>query len=335
MKRSLKILLWILLTPPLVVAWLWTLGAGYYMAGGVESSLGKVVMYGYALLTLVILLVARFRRYTLPWLLGTFIISLVWIVSVEPSNDRNWRVEVGREPGVTRQADLVTIRNIRNFNYRAEDDFDVAYYDKTFDLSKLDTADLLLCYWDGNTEIAHTMLSFGFEGKDYISLSVEVRREQGEDWGGVPGIYRQFEVIYILADERDLINLRTSYRGEDVYLYRLNVPKNEVRRYFELVLRTVDKLSREPEFYDTLQYNCSSSLTHMGKELWPDRPRPKGIRALFNGHTDEHAYANGRIFTGLPFDELRRRSYITRIGFANRDAPDFSRKIREGRPGMD
>ncbi len=332
MKRPLKILLCVLLTPPLIVVWLWTLGAGYYMAGGGDSSLGTVAMWGYVLLSLLVLV--RFRRYILPFLLGTWIGGIVWVVSVQPSNDRVWRVEVGQVPSVTRDGDLVTIRNIRNFKYRTEDDFDVAYYDKKFDLSKLDTGDLVMCYWDGNTEIAHTMLSFGFEGKDYICLSVEVRREQGEDWGGIPGIYRQFEVIYILADDRDLINLRTSYRGEDIYIYRMQVPKSELRQYFEVVLRNVDELSREPAFYDTLQYNCSSSLTHMAEELWPDRPRPKGLRALFNGHTDEHAYANGKIFTGLPFDELKKQSFITEIGYEHRDASDFSQKIREGRPGM-
>ncbi len=332
MKRPMKILLCILLTPPLLLVWLWTLGAGYYMAGGGASQIGVAVTWGYGVLTLLVLL--RFRRYILPWLLGTWIIGIVWVVSLQPSNDRNWRVEVAREPSVTREGDLATIRNIRNFKYRTQDDFDVAYYDKTVDLSKLDSVDLVMCYWDGNTEIAHTMLSFGFEGKDYICLSVEIRREQGEEWGAIPGIYRQFEVIYILADDRDLINLRTSYRGEDIYIYRMQLPQSEIRQYFEVVLRNVDELSREPEYYDTLKYNCSSSLTLMAEELWPDRPRPKGLRALFNGHTDENAYANGRLFTDLPFDELKKQSYITKIGSEHRDAPDFSQKIREGRPGM-
>ena len=214
MKRPLKIILWIILTPLLFFVWLWTLGAGYYMVGGGSSFLGTVVTWGYLLLTLLFLI--RLRRYTLWWLLVTWLIGLVWVLSLQPSNDRDWRVEVGRTPSVTVEGDQVTIRNIRNFKYRTEDDFDVDYYDKTFDLGKLDSVDLVMCYWDGNTEIAHTMLSFGFEAKDYICLSVEVRRENGEDWGGVPGIYKQFEVIYVLGDERDVINLRTSYRQEDV-----------------------------------------------------------------------------------------------------------------------
>lgn len=333
MKRTAKVIAWILLTPVLLVVWLWTLGAGYYMAGGGASALGTVVIGGYVVLTLLVLV--RFRPYAVAWVIGTCVFALVWLLSLKPSNDRDWRVEVAREPTVAwEDDDRVTIGNIRNFEYRSQEDFDVSYYEKTFDLSKLDTADLVMCYWDGNTEIAHTMLSFGFEGKDYLCLSVEVRREKGEDWGGIPGIFRQFEVLYILADERDLINLRTSYRKEDVYLYRLQVPKNEIRQYFEVMLREVDKLSREPEFYDTLDYNCSSALTRMGKELWPDRPRPTGIRALLNGRTDEIAYGNGRIFTGLPFDELKKKSYITEIGQQYKDAPDFSQKVRAGLPGM-
>ena len=330
MKRPVKIVLWIVLTPLLFVVWLWTLGAGYYMVGNGSSILGMVVTWGYLLFTLLFLF--RLRRYTLWWLLATWLIGLVWLLSLQPSNDRDWRVEVARTPNVTVEGDQATIRNIRNFKYRTAVDFDVDYYDKTFDLGKLNTVDLVMCYWDGNTEIAHTMLSFGFDGKDFICLSVEIRRENGEDWGAVPGIYKQFEVIYILGDERDLINLRTSYREEDVYLYRMTIPRNEIRQYFEVVLGRVDKRSREPEFYDTLQYNCSSSLTRMAAQLWPDRPRARGIRSLFNGHADENAYSYGRISNALPFEELKRRSYITSVSQQHRDAPDFSQKVREALP---
>lgn len=330
MKRVVKLTLRLTLVPLLFLIWLWSLGAGYYMVGGSRTAVSAFVAVGFFLVTAVILL--RLRRYTLWWLLGTWAIGLGWLFALEPSNDRDWLVEVARNPSAVFDGDKVTIHDIRNFRYRTPDDFEVDYHDKTFNLEKLDSVDLVMCYWDGNTAIAHTMLSFGFEGKDYLCLSVEIRREKGEGWGAVPGIYKQFEVIYILGDERDLLNLRTSYRKEDVYLYRMRVPKDHIRQYFEHMLRRINTLNLEPEFYDTLQYNCSSSLTRMGKELWPDKPRTRGLRTLLNGYTDEDAHARGNISNDLPFDELKSRSHVTRIGQQHRDVSDFSQKLREGLP---
>ena len=330
MKRFAKRTLWFTLAALLLVVWLWTLGAAYYMAGGPRSGLGTPVAAGFVLGTALVLLLAR--RRALWCLLGAWAIGLVWILTVCPSNDREWPEELARTPSATFDGDRVTIRNIRDFRYRSPEDFDARYYDKTFDLGKLNSADLVICYWDGNTAIAHTMLSFGFEGQDYVCLSVETRKEKGEVWGGLPGIYKQFEVIYILGDERDLINLRTSYRKEDVYVYRIRIEPPLIRQYFELVLRRINKLDREPEFYDTLGYNCSSALTHMSAELWPDRPRVTGLKSLLNGYADEYAYLNGNLSTDLPFDKLKRRSYIAPVGQRCRDAPDFSQKIRERLP---
>jgi len=329
-KAILKIGLKGALMVPLFLLWLWTLGAAYYMAGGSRSPRSLVVAGGFVVVTALFLLL--FRRYTPWWVLGTGAIGLVWYLAVQPSNDRDWLVEVARTPGARFDGNRVSISNIRNFHYRTPEDFDVSYYEKTYDLDQLDSVDLIMCYWDGNTAIAHTMLSFGFQGKDYLCLSVEIRREKGEKWGGLPGIYKQFEIIYILGDERDLLNLRTSYRKEDIYLYRMNLPQNLIRQYFEHMLRRINELNERPEFYDTLKYNCSSALTRMSKELWPDVPRPGGLRSLFNGRTDEDAHARGYLSGNLPFDELKKKSYITPIGEQHRDAPDFSQRVREGLP---
>ncbi len=327
-KRGLNFTLFLLLS----IVWLWTLGAVYYMADGGRSSVGKVAALGFVLTTVIFFSWPRLRPHILWWVLVTWALGMVWITARQPSNDRQWRIEVARIPSAELDGDMVTIRNIRNFHYRSVEDFDVSYYDKTFDLTRLDSADLLMCYWDGNTAIAHTMISFGFGGEDYVCLSVENRRQQGEAFGGIPGIYKQFEIIYIFGDDRDLINVRTSHRKEEVYLYRVQIDQEDLREYFEFALRRADKLNREPEFYDTLKYNCSSSLTQISDSLWPDQRPSRGFLSMLNGRTDEFAYGRGRLSNELPFDELKRRSYITPKGQKYQDASDFSQRVRDSLP---
>jgi hypothetical protein len=140
------------------------------------------------------------------------------------------------------------------------------------------------------------------------------------------------EILYILGVERDLIDLRTSHRNEDVYLYPLVLPKNEIRHYFEHVLNRINTLNEKPEFYDTLEYNCSSSLSRMGRKLWPDRPRASGLRSLLNGTTDEDAYARGAISDDLPFGELKEKSFISPAGKTHSGAADYSKRIRASLP---
>ena len=316
----------------LALLWLWTLGAVYFMVGGSRSVSGGLAALAYLVLTAVILW--RFRSHAWIWVLCTFALGALWFLRVQPRTDRDWRPEVARMPTAEFHGDKVTIRNVRNFRYRTEDDFDIDYYDKEYDLDDLESVDLVMCYWDGNTAIAHTMLSFGFKGGEYLCLSVEIRREKGENWGGLPGIYKQFEILYILADERDIINLRTGYRGEDLYLYRMRIGPADIRLYLEATLRLCNKLSREPEFYDTLEYNCTSALTHMAGELWPEDRRPRGLKSLLNGRADQDAYHREHLDQALPFEELRERSYITPVGRRLKDDPDFSRKLREGLPGL-
>ena len=159
---------------------------------------------------------------TLVGFLVVFAVVVVWWMTIPASNTRNWQREVARVPYATIEGNLVTIHDIRNFNYRTETDFDAVYYDKTFDLAKLDSLDLIGVYWMGDA-IGHIMISFGFQGKDFITFSIETRKEQGEDYSTIKGFFKQYELIYIAGDERDLIRVRTDFRKpqEDVYLYRL------------------------------------------------------------------------------------------------------------------
>jgi hypothetical protein len=153
----------------------------------------------------------------------------------------------------------------------------------------------------------------------------------GESYSAVRGFFHQFELYYVVADERDVIRLRTNYRGEDVYLYRLTVPRERARAILLDYLAEMNRLAREPKWYNAATHNCTTTIRHHVQHVAP--ANPWDWRILVNGHIDELGYERGTVDTSLPFDELRRKSEITeRAKAADRDA-DFSARIREGLPG--
>lgn len=171
----------------------------------------------------------------------------LWL-SIPASNQRLWQPDVALLPDASIQGDRVTIHNIRNLHYRTETDYEVRHYDKTFDLNRLDAVDLLAVYWMGDA-IAHVMVSFGFQEKDFVTFSIETRKEQGEGYSTLKGFFKQYELTYIVGDERDLIRVRTDYRdpAENVYLYRLKMPRETVRRFFMEYIRQINSLKESPE----------------------------------------------------------------------------------------
>lgn len=224
--------------------------------------------------------------------------------------------------------DMVTVRNIRNFTYRSETDYQPGYYDKTFDLKKLDSVDLIAVYWMGDA-IAHIMLSFGFEDQDYLCFSIETRKEQGEEYSTLKGFFRQYELIYVVADERDLIRLRTDYRNprEEVYLYRTRMPQENAQKLFFEYIKTINSLRNKPEFYNTLTTNCTTDVVRHFQSFG-GRMR-YNWKILLSGYTPLYAYEIGGLDDTLPFEELRARSYINPKAQVIGDAPDFAVKIRE------
>jgi hypothetical protein len=262
--------------------------------------------------------------------LVVFAVVLGWWLLRTPSNSRNWQPDVALLPWADIRGNIVTIHNIRNCDYRSETDYTVRHYDKTFDLDKLKSIDLSLVYW-GSPYIAHTMLSFGFEGDEFVCISVETRKEIGEAYSTIKGFFRQYELTYVVADERDLIRLRTNYRGEQVYLYRLNESKDLVRKVFLDYLREVNSLKDRPEWYNALTDNCTTSIRiHKA----PYNPGGRlDWRIIVNGFIDEMLYERKAIDTTLPFSELKKRSLINERAKGLDKSPDFSRLIRVGLPG--
>ena len=275
---------------------------------------------------------ARLRRWTLPLFVLVFAGFLVRWSGVRPSNQRDWQPDVARLPFATFAGDLVTIHNVRNFDYRSETDYTPRYYDKTFDLRELDSVDLIAVYWMGDA-IAHVMLSFGFADRDFVAVSIETRKEVGESYSTVKGFFRTYELTYIVGDERDLIGLRTTYRKdppEDVYLYRTNAPRENVRRLFLDYFREINALVEQPEFYNSLTTNCTTNvLSHARVNPGDHR---YSWKILLSGYAPLYTYERGGLDTSLPFEELRRRSRVNDAARAAGGADDFSVRIRAGLP---
>ena len=264
---------------------------------------------------------------------SVFGLVLAWWLALPPRNDRDWQPDVATLPSATIRGSTVTIHDIRNCDYRSESDYTVRHYDRTFNLESLRRMDLFLVDW-GMPHIAHTMLSFGFDNDEYVCISIETRKEKGEEFSAVRGFFRQYELIYVVADERDLVRLRTNYRtGEDVYLYRLKASPELIRLVFMDYLKTVNMLIERPEWYNALTVNCTTAIW---KHIVPYYPKAKfDWRILASGHADEMVYELGAVDQTLPFPELRRRSRINeRSKAADRD-PAFSRIIRQGLPGFE
>jgi hypothetical protein len=262
---------------------------------------------------------------------GGFALVLAWWLTLQPSNNHDWQPDVAVLASADIDGNKVTVHNIRNCDYRTETDFDVRHYDRTFDLDRIRTAELYMVYW-GSPNIAHTMMSFGFADGGYLCFSIETRKKKGQDYSAVKGLFRQYELIYIVADERDVVRLRTNYRqGEEVYLFRLNGSPAQVRELFLDYMRRMNSLRERPEWYSALTHNCTTSIRT--QRAAADRA-PWDWRMLANGHGDELLYERGMIATNLPLAELKERCHINaRARAADRDA-DFSRLLRQGVPGI-
>jgi hypothetical protein len=286
-----------------------------------------------ALAALVALAVRRWRWRALAAFLVLFAAALVWYFSLQPSNDRDWVDENAALPHATIEGDLVTVRNVRNFAYRSETDFTPAWYDKTYDLRQLEGVDLVATYWMGPA-VAHIFLSFAFAGGDHLAVSIETRKEKGEGYSTVKGFFRQYELYYVVADERDVIRLRTNYRKdppEQVHVYRVAGDNAGARRVFLDYVNAMNALKAKPAFYNSLTTNCTTTIwTH---SLVNPGHVPFSWKILASGYVPQYLYELGRLEDGgLPFAELQRRALVNPRAQQADGAEDFSVRIRQGLP---
>jgi hypothetical protein len=246
-----------------------------------------------------------------------------------PSNDREWTPDQERLAWAEIEGRRVRVHNVRHARYRSADDYDVAWEDRSYDLDRLRSAWFVVEPFGDRKGPAHTLMSFGFEGDDYLAISVEIRKEKGEEFSPWKGLARQYELMYVIGDERDLIQLRTNHRRDQVFLYPVRASRERIEQMFVGMLRRANHLKVKPEFYNTLTSTCTTNIVSHVNELVPGRI-PFSFKVLLPGYSDELAYEIGLIDTELPFPEAQRHFRIDddALGLAGRQ--DFSQRLRQG-----
>jgi hypothetical protein len=270
------------------------------------------------------------RRPRMHWAFaGLFLVEIVWFLCARPSQDRPWRPEVAVMPRAIVEGDRVRFEGYRFFDYRNRDDFTVRYEEREVLLSHLTAVDFFLSYWKVGP-VGHTFVSFCFDDAPPVCISIEARPEVYEGFAPIASLFQQFELIYVVGDERDLVRVRTNYRHEDVYLYRIRMPPERARRLFLAYLDRINGLADQPEFYRLLSNNCTVNIVRSANVA--GRDGGFDIRYLLNGYIDRYLYEVGVVDTTLPFEELRRHSRINEAAWSANDAPDFSERIRASLP---
>lgn len=254
---------------------------------------------------------------------------LVWWSLIPPSNNRPWKPEVAVTPRAFIEGDRLRVTGFRNFHYRSSEDFDVRYEERVYDLTKLDHVDFFISYWKPGP-VGHTFVSFHFEDADPLCISIEVRPEIGEGFAPVGSLFKQFELIYVAGDERDIVGVRTNHRRETVYLYRTRTSRKNARALLDDYLARMNDLADHPEFYHLLSNSCTVNTVY---HAWSSAglERRFNIRYLLNGLIDQVLYAEGLVDTTLPFADLRERSRVNAEAAAG-ETQNFPRRIREGLP---
>ena len=310
-----------------LVLLLWETGAVYFDG---QSSL-LAAAQAIAMLAVLVFVRRWWRR--LAAFCASFALLLIWWLTQQPSNDRTWQPDVAQLAWAEIKGDEITLHNIRNCDYRTETDFTPQWETRTVRLSQMTGVDLFINYW-GSPWMAHPIVSFQFADALPICFSIETRKEVGEKYSAIGGIYRQYELAYIAADERDVIRLRTNYRkGEDSYLYRTTIKLEKARERFLEYVATINDLRDRARWYNAVTTNCTTAI----RAQHPASERiPWDWRMLVNGKGDEMLFEQNAFATGgLPFAELRQKALINTAAQAADKSPEFSRLIREGRPGFD
>lgn len=261
-----------------------------------------------------------------------FVAVLGWWLTLKPRDGRPWQPDMDRTAWADIAGDEITLHNVRNCDYRTETDFTPRWETRTVRLSQLTGIDLAINYW-GSPWMAHPIASFQFADAPPVCFSIETRKEVGERYSAIRGFFRQFELIYIVADERDVIRVRTNFRkGEDVYLYRTTAKPEQARARFLEYIGAINHLHERPRWYNAITTNCTTSIR---TQRAADKRAPWDWRILLNGKGDEMMFERGDLLTGgLPFSEFKRRSLINDQARPADTAADFSQRIRSKWPGI-
>lgn len=252
-----------------------------------------------------------------------------WWQTLAPSNDRVWADDVAKMLHGTVQGPVVTLANVRNFDWRSDDDYTARWETRQYDLDQLVSVDMALSYWSGPA-IAHTLVSFGFSDGRHVVFSVEIRKERGEQFSEIGGFFKQFELSVVAAEERDILYVRAGPRGESVYLYPVRMPVPAMRELFLSYVATANALVDTPRFYHTVTANCTTLVYQMVRAIVPGLPLD--TRILLSGYLPEYLYEQGGLDTEVPLEVLRQQAAVGPLAAPGDDARAFSRQIRRQGP---
>ncbi len=251
------------------------------------------------------------------------------IIPKTPSNDRNWSVDQAILPNITKNGDMVTVQNVRNFSYASTTAYTPAYYTQTYDINKLKRVWYIVEPFNGEKLAAHTFLSFEFENDIFLSVSVEIRKEKGEKFSALKGMLREYELMYVFADERDVVQLRSNHRKDIVYMYPVQTSAENVRALFTDIVTRAQTLEQNPEFYNTLTNNCMINIIRHVNTISPSKI-PFTFAAIFPVYSDVVAHRLKLIPHDASVEEIRARYKINEKAEAAQGASDFSIQIRKG-----
>ena len=328
LRRICTIILWFVLA----LLTLWALAALYMDTQTAALRIPLTLIYGIGIIA--ILFRFKWSARAASLCVAGFCIVLAWWSTLKPSNEGNWQADVSRTAWVQIDGDQITIHNLRNCSYRSEFDYNNCWSDRTLDLSQIRAADLFLTNW-GLSFASHPIVSFQFGDNQHVAFSIEARYKTGQAYSTIRGCFRQFGLIFVVADERDVIRLRTNYRkDEEVYMYRLQVQPEVARAMFLTYVTYLNNLKDHPEWYNELTRNCTTTI-QKPLAAATNSSQPWSYKYILNGTLDELLYDRGRLVTGgLPFPDLKQREHINAVARAAGDSPDFSALIRAGRIGF-
>jgi hypothetical protein len=329
MKRLGRWISGVLLAVIALICAAWAFGAVWFDAPFARHN--KTVAILVAILFAIVLLIIRPVARKIAAFTVLFGGILIWWMTIRPAEGRPWQPDVMQRAWADINGDEVTLHNVRNCEYRTETDYTPRWETRVLHLSQMTGVDLAINYW-GSPWIAHPIASFQFADSVPLAFSIETRKSIGQNYSALRGFYRQYELIYIPADERDVIRLRTNYRGEEVYLYHAMVSPEHARRIFLQYLKHLNDLHDKAEFYNAVTDNCTTNIRAANVAAEHGKVPPWNWRVLLNGKMDELLYARGFIDTSLSLADLKARSHINASAKAAGDSPDFSQLIRVGLP---